>query len=153
MTISPGIEVEAHARLCASLDGLSSRMDREASWRQKVAGAVFPLEFAGSVTLAAGAGTFDQPDAMAVKTGYIWMIRRFTVQGFSAGTVNVYRNSVTGEPILPFATPAVDTFGKGQMRLLSGDRVIVNATGISGTVSFWASVDAFESWYLPFYLG
>ena len=152
MTISPGIEVEASARLCASLDGVTAAVDRESSWRQRVARAMTQVPFAGSVTLSAGAGSYDQPDQLQAKTGYIWGIRRITCQGFSAGSVTAYRNSASGEPVMPFPTPAVNTIGRGEILLMPGDRLVWSATGITGTVTFWGVADCFESWYLPFYL-
>lgn len=153
MTISPEIDATATVRICASLDSLAARMDREHAWRQKIAGSLFQAEFAGAITITAGAGTYDQPDQLQAKAGFIWCIRRLTVQGFSAGSVTAYRNSTTGEPVLPFPVPAVNTLSKGQLILKPGDRIVWGASGITGTVTFWGSADCFESWYLPYYIG
>jgi hypothetical protein len=149
---TPNLEIDFSARLCASLDGLAQRMDREDAWRQRIARAVTQVPFAGTVTLSGGNGTDDQPDKLQAKTGYIWGIRRITTQGFTAGTVTVYRNSASGEPIMPFPVPAVNTIGRGEELLMPGDRMVWSASGISGTVSYWGVADCFESWYLPYYL-
>jgi hypothetical protein len=150
---SPGLEINFAAQICASLDGLKATLDREAAWRQKQAQVIRQIPFAGAITLSGGAGTDDQPDKLQAKTGYIWCIRRLTVQGFTAGTVTAYRNSTAGEPVLPFATAGVNTLGKGQLLLMPGDRLIWSATGITGTASYWGAADCLESWYLPYYLG
>ena len=146
------MEIDFSARLCASLDGMTAVMERERNWRQRVAQAITQVPFAGSITLSGGAGSYDQPDQLSAKTGYIWGIRRLTVQGFTAGSVIAYRNSAAGEPVMPFPVPAVNTIGRGEELLMPGDRLVWAAAGITGTVTFWGVADCFESWYLPFYL-
>ena len=133
------------------MDGMAAAMAKEDAWRQKVALAIRPVTFAGSVVLSGGAGTYDQPDQMQAKTGYIWSIRRLTVTGFSAGTVTAFRNNVNGEQLVPYPVAATYTFGKGEMKLMPNDRVIISATGITGTVTFYGEADCFESWLYPFY--
>ena len=152
MSLSPALDVEIGARICASLDGVAARMDRDDRWHQRISQAMTQVPFAGAITLATGAGTYDQPDQLQAKTGYIWGLRRLTAQGFSAGTVTVYRNSASGEPVMPFPVPAVNTISRGEILLMPGDRMIWSATGITGSVNFWGVADCFESWYLPFYL-
>ena len=152
MTISPAIDVEVSARLCASLDGVAAAMDRDYAWRQRIASALRVVTFAGAVSLSGGAGTYDQPDQMQAKTGYIWSIRRLTITGFSAGTVIAYRNNTAGEQMVPYPLAATNTFGKGEMRLMSEDRLIISATSITGTVTFYGEADCFETWYRPFYM-
>jgi hypothetical protein len=90
---------------------------------------------------------------MQAKTGFIWSIRRITAVGFSGGTVTAYRNSLTGEPVMPFAVAAVNTIGRGELLLMSGDRLVWQAMGITGTVTVYGVADCFESWFLPFYIG
>lgn len=143
---SPGLEIDFSARLSASLD-------REQAWREKCAIAIRRVTFAGTITLAAGAGTDDQPDKLQAKTGYIWGIRRITANGFTAGTVTAYRNSAIGEPVMPFTVAAVNTLGRGELLLMPNDRLVWGATGITGTVSYWGEADCLESWYLPYYIG
>lgn len=150
-TISPGIDLEVSARLCASLDGVAAAMDREHAWRQKIALALCPVPFAGSVTLSGGAGTDDQPDKLQAKSGFIWSIRRLTITGFSAGSVTVFRNSASGEQLVPYPAAATNTFGKGEVKLLPNDRLVFSATGITGTVSYYGEADCMESWLWPFY--
>ena len=150
---SPGLEIDFSARVAASLDGMAGAMDREARWRDRCARAITQVPFAGAVTLAAGAGTYDQRDQLQAKTGYIWSIRRITCNGFTAGTVTAYRNNALGEPLMPFPVPAVNTIGRGELLLMPGDSLVWSATGITGTVTFWGVADCFESWYLPFYVG
>ena len=152
----PNLEIDAHAaELCASLNGLAQRMDRESQWRERVARAVQVVPFAGSITISGGTGLYDVADQLQAKTGFIWSIRRLTAYGFTAGTVTAYKNSALGEPLCPYPVAAVNTFGKGEQKLLSNDRIVWGASGVtaaSGAVTFWGEADCFESWYLPFYL-
>ena len=152
-TLSPGIDLDVSARICASLDGVAVRMDRENAWRQKIAGTLSQVYFAGQVTISGGAGTSaGDRDKLQAKPGYIWGVRRLTVQGFSAGSVTAYRNDINGEPVMPFPSPAVNTIGRGELLLMPMDTIVWSATGITGTVTYWGVADCFESWYLPFYL-
>ena len=164
---SPGLEIDFNAQLTASLNGVATALSREAQWRQKQMNAIRQVPFAGSIAInGSGIGVYDQPDALQAKTGYIWGIRRLTIQGWSAGTVIAYRNGALnpltglnpGEPICPYPVPAVNTFGRGEQLLMPGDRVNFGATGITlatgyGQVQFWGVADCLESWYLPHYLG
>ena len=153
MTIAPGIDLEASIRLSASMDGMAAALNRESAWRERQARAITRVYFAGSITLSGGAGTDDQPDKLQAKTGYIWGIRRLTAQGYTVGTVTAYRNSSVGEPLIPFPSAAVNTFGKGQILLMPNDRIVWVATTITGTVSYYGEADCIEQWYLPYYLG
>jgi hypothetical protein len=150
---TPGLEIDFTARIAASLNGVAGALSAEAQWRQKCARALSQVPFWGTVNLTAGNGTEDQPDKLQAKTGYIWGIRRLTIQGYSAGTVTAYRNSALGEPVLPFPVPAVNTIGRGELLLMPGDRLVFSATGITGTVNYWGVADCLESWFLPFYIG
>ena len=145
-------DFEVQASLSAAIGGLSGAISREERWRQRIAGAISQVPFAGSISLAGGAGTYDAADQLQAKAGYCWSIRRITAQGFSAGTVTVYRNSTAGEPIMPFPVAAVNTIGRGELMLMPTDRMIWQATGITGIVNFWGVADCFESWFLPYYI-
>lgn len=104
-------------------------------------------------TVVEGSGTIDQPDALGAKTGYYWSIRRLTCYGFSAGLVTVYRNIAGGEPLVPYPQTGVATFGRGEMMLAPGERMIAVGTGITGSFQLVGEADCFESWYLPEYVG
>jgi hypothetical protein len=105
------------------------------------------------VPLVAGAGTLDSPVQMGPVRGFMWSITRFTLSGWSAGTVNLSINGM--EPIYPqgILTPNTYFFGKGQFLLGSGDRFIVTATGITGFVQINGKADVFETKTLSHYLG
>lgn len=148
---TPGLEIDFTARIAASLDGMTRALGREAAWRDKVASAIRQVPFSGVVTLAGGNGTEDQPDKLQAKTGYVWGVRRIAVQGFSAGTVTVFRNSPIGEPVMAFPAAGVATIGRSELLLMPGDRLIFVAAGITGTVNYWGAADCMEQWFLPTY--
>jgi hypothetical protein len=150
----PGLQVDFSARVAASLDGVTAALDRESRWRQRCAQAIVQIPFGGMISLSGGSGASTHArDKEQAKTGYIWSIRRITANGWTAGQVTAYRNSILGEPVMPFPVPAVNTIGRGELLLMPGDALEWNATGITGTVQYWGVADCFESWYLPFYIG
>jgi hypothetical protein len=161
MMLSSQPEFDLQASLSVALGRVSSALEYESRWRQRVAQAVTQLDFAigDSIPLTGGNGTLDVADKFAVKTGYIWSVRRLTARGWTAGTVTAYRNSILGEPVAPWTDPggsaggAVFTYGRGHQLLKPGDRLVFQAAGITGTVNLWGVADCFESWYLPFYIG
>jgi hypothetical protein len=162
----PDLSLDLAAQLTASIEGLTAAMRREADWRMRQMNVIRQIPFAGSIPIAGGFGALDQPDSMQAKAGFVWGVRRLTVQGFSAGTVTAYRNGYMtaatglnpGEPVLPYPAPAVNTLGKGQLLLMPNDRINFGATGITlasgyGQIQIWGVADCMESWYLPYYLG
>jgi hypothetical protein len=159
-----GLTADFAVSLQASVDGLAAALSKEQRDRQRRIGVIRQVPFSGAINIAGGIGVYDQPDQLQAKTGYIWDVRRLTVQGFSAGVVTAYRNGVMnpvtglnpGEPFFPFPVPAVETFGKAEAMLMAGDRICFGAAGITaatGQVLFWGVASCFEEWYLPYYLG
>lgn len=82
--------------------------------------------------------------------GNCWSIRRLTVFGFTAGTVNVYFDAI--EPVAPFPVPAVNTYGRGELLLMPGQRLTANVAGLAGTGLLFGVADEFPHWYLSEYL-
>lgn len=149
---SPGAEIDVTARLTASLNGVAAMIDRAnqyAGFCGKAEVQQVPL----TAPQANAAGIIDYPDLLAVKTGYYWSVRRLALSGFTAGTALVCLNGVGGEPVAAFAQAAVFTFGRGELLMHPGDRLVVAATGITGTVQLNGAADCFLSWYLPWYIG
>jgi|HubBroStandDraft_1064217.scaffolds.fasta_scaffold58122_3 hypothetical protein len=158
---TPDLSLDVLARLSVSIDGLTAAMKREQDWRARQMQVIRQVPFAGQIEISAGAGTATRNlDKEQAKTGYCWSIRRLTcgstANGWSAGSVTAFRNSVLGEPIMPFPVPAVNTIGRAEGLLMPGDFLQWSATGITLTGSilpYWGVADCFESWYLPFYIG
>jgi hypothetical protein len=148
----PELEIDIGAQLVASLDNLTTALRKENAWRQKQAEMMrqIPLKPPQAVN-----GVIDVPQALAVPTGYFWSIRRLTLSGFTAGTAVIYLNGLAGttagEPI-PFAQAGMFTFGRGEMLLHPGDRLVVIATGTNGYVQLDGAADMAELWYLPYYI-
>lgn len=147
----PDIEIDIGAQLVASLETMAAKLDRDERHRQKMTQAIRQIPIAAPQANAAG--LIDYPDLLAVKTGYYWGIRRLTFSGFTAGTCVVYRNSIIGEPLLPVQAAGVFTFGRGEMLLSPGDRLVVSTASITGYVQMNGAADCFEQWYLPYYIG
>jgi hypothetical protein len=147
-------DLELTAQLCASLDGLTAQLRREEQRQQRAAQCVRQIPLAPPpMALSAGAGIIDSADLLSAKTGFIWSVRRLTVFGFTAGTAVAYMNSQYGEPVAPYAQAGSATFGRGELLMHPGDRLVITAAGITGNVQVIGAADCFEQWYLPYYIG
>lgn len=113
--------------------------------------ACHPVGPLGAVTLSAGAGTFDQPDVMGPHDPYWWDLRKISAWGFTAGSVNFYKNSVQGEQVGFLSGPGNIVWGLSEL-LAPRDRIIVVASGITGFVSFVVRAIEVETGWLPEYL-
>lgn len=146
-----GAGIDLQVSLVAAIGGLTQALKQEAHWRRR------QMEVIRQVPIVTGQLTsgiaYDQPDQLQAKTGFMWSVRRLTCQGFTAGTVTTYRNSTAGEVIAPFPNAASFTYGRGEILLNPGDKMIFLAAGLTGTAQVYGSADCFEEWYLPFYLG
>ncbi len=133
------------------IGALRASLSAEQDWRKRCAGAMQQVPIVSAQV--SGDGTIDQADALMAKTGYIWSVRRLTCSGFTAGTVTVYKNISGGEPVAPYPQAGMFTFGRGEVLLMPGERLVAVGTGIVGTFQLWGAADCFEQWYLPYYIG
>jgi hypothetical protein len=145
-------ELDFAASIEARLGRIEGSLAAEQAWRRKCAGAIQMVPLVSRQSTVA-AEAIDQPDALMCKTGYIWDIKRLTLSGWSAGSVQVTKNSALGEVLVSFPVPATATFGKLQQILMPGERLVIVTTGITGTVQLQGSAVCFESWYFPYYAG
>lgn len=147
----PDIELDLGMQLIASLETVTAKLTREEDHRQRKMQAIRQIPL---VAPQATASPFviDSPDNLAAKTGYCWGVRRLALTGFSAGSATVYLNSTVGEPVAVYGTPGVLMFGRGDLILTPGDRLVVAGTGITGFIQLNGRADCFESWYLPYYI-
>lgn len=148
----PALEIELNARLCASLEGLAGQVGAEQEWRRKISEAMIDVPFGLTVPLSGGTGTLTQAPNLGPPLGWWWSVRRLTAVGFTAGTVNVYADSTAGELIAPFPQAGVFTFNRGEQLLRPMQQMIIQATGIAGTVTIWGRADGFQQWFYPYYV-
>lgn len=146
----PEAGIEVQAGLQVALGNLAQAVAREQAHRARMAACIQQVPLAGGLP---GSGTLDQPDQLQAKTGYYWGIRRLVASGWTAGSVTIYKNAAGGEILVTYPGPATFTFGRGEMLLNPGDRMVVVAAGITGSVQVNGAADCFESWYLPYYIG
>lgn len=103
-------------------------------------------QLSASGTLDGGANSNTE-----VPRGLCWSIRRLSATGFTAGTVTALFNAI--EPVEIFApTTAPQKYARGAMLMQPGDRLVFNATGITGSVIVFGVADTFPTWYLRKYL-
>ena len=91
---------------------------------------------APQIPITAGAGTLQIYDGLGPTTGFCWSVRMLNAQGFSAGTINVYRNISGGELLFTFPQAGTFTFGRGEMMLQPDDTMVFVAAGITTTTGF-----------------
>jgi hypothetical protein len=128
------------------LDGIDGRMRLPVNPVRQV-----PLFM--PVPLSSGAGQFTGLiGVQGPPAGWYWSLRRLTAQGFTAGTVVVYENSVNGETLFPFAQAGTLTAGRGEELMTPQSYLVVAASGITGTVTLFGRADAVPDWYLSRYL-
>jgi hypothetical protein len=122
------------AEACA---GLAREMGHTRRRRAELNAKLMPLDLdLQPIPLQAGAGVLDQPRLLGPPMGWTWQLDGIGAQGFSAGTVNTFVNSVQGASIAPFNAAGV--FYQRHFRFLRyGQRLIFQAAGITGTASVW----------------
>lgn len=140
--------VDVNFELMASLN---DHLEEGHKFRNKMKQDVYTVTIVPQVVpLVSGAGTLDDAPLLGPVHGFRWSIRRLTLWGYSAGTATAYINNV--EPI-PFSAQGMQTFGRSELCLFSGDRLTVQATGITGSVTLYGSADVVAEWYWPYYIG
>lgn len=151
----PEIELDLGAQIIASFETLAAKLDRQERREQRLAQAVRQVPLTANSFTAGGTGIIDSSETLRVHDGYYWSVRRLTLSGFTAGTVTAYRNSAipgVGEPLVPATVAATLTFGRGEMLLSPGDRIVLQCTGITGTVQVNGAADMFEMAFLASYI-
>ena len=110
-----------------------------------------PIGPIGALTLTAGAATLDQPDLLGPHDPYWWDLRRWSAWGFTAGTVNLFKNGATGTQLGSLSSPGNVTWSSQEI-LAPRDRLVIVAAGITGAVQWEIRGVEVESRWLPEYL-
>jgi hypothetical protein len=159
--MSLGLDLDVSAQLCAAVNGLSARMDRQArlgeARAQQAAQEYQQIPFVINLTIAAGAGSLNPVPSCGPDIGFWWSLRRLSATGFTAGQVNLFIDSTSGEPVAVFTGSSVgtyvNTYGKGHQMLHPGSNLAITASGITGTVAVYGAADQIASHLLPWYAG
>lgn len=149
---SGGLAAEAVAGISLQLGHVVTALEAERNRKKALAQCLRQVPILPGAIPASG--ILDQPDLLAAKTGYHWSLRRAVVTGFTQGTVSLYRNSASGELLVTWPSPGTYTFGRGEMLLEPGDRLVFTAAGLATTDMAVVSgaADCFESWLLADYI-
>lgn len=116
---------------------------RLAARRAELNRKIMPLDIdLQPIQLTAGAGILDQPRLLGPAAGWTWQLDAIGAQGFSAGTVNTFVNSVAGKSIAPFTVAGV-FYQRHFQYLRYGQRLIFQAAGITGAAAVWVAGVAF----------
>jgi hypothetical protein len=113
------------------------------------------------IQLAAGAGILDLPQTFGPGLGYNWDVHTISATGFTAGTVSGWINvpslaNLAGGPAgalrAPFTAAGVLNFGKNQLFLRHGERLVFIASGITGSVLISFDATSLTDEYVGEYL-
>jgi hypothetical protein len=77
--------------------------------------------------------TLDIPNLLGPVTGQAWSIGRISIFGFTAGSVSVFIDSVNGNQVDLLSAAGSLKYGKGQLALTAGHRLVFSSTGLTGT--------------------
>lgn len=113
--------------------------------------ACHPVWQTGAIPLTAGAGQLIQSNLYGPELPYWWDLRTVSVFGFTAGTVNVFFNSLNGEPAGTATTPGQFTWSSQEL-MAPQDTLVFNATGVTGVVNLTVRAIEIETAWLPEYL-
>jgi hypothetical protein len=150
-------DIEISGSLIASLDGLAGavnqldrRMEKDNRRRLEIAMQVRSAPFGVGVALSGGANLglyFAQSPNLGPAAGMMWSVRSLIAQGYTAGTVNIYRDNPNGEQFAGFPQAGLYTFGRGERPLWPMSQMVVVASGISGIVEIYGHADVFPQGY------
>ena len=157
----PGLQVMA--QLGVSIGKLTETLSSEQHRKRKLWEAIRPLPGIIVPQITSTNGIADYPELCAPRGGYWWDVHSIVVGTFSAGTVNVYltgggSGGATGGALADsnqrysFTTKGALTYGKAQLMVPSGMRLVFSASAITGNASPAIYVTEIASWALPDYL-
>lgn len=139
-----GIEVDLGLHIGAAVgravaEQLAEFRNGELRRQAELNGQIMPLGLdLIPIPLVAGAGVLDQPRLLGPAMGWTFQLDGMGAQGFTAGSVAVFLNSILGAQLLNFSSAG--TFYQRHFRYLRyGERLVFQATGITGTASIWVS--------------
>ena len=136
-----GVGLELAAQIGASVGALAAEMRATRERRNRLNSMIMPLNI-DLQPISAANGILDQPRLLGPSAGWTWQLDSMGAQGFSAGSIGVFENSVNGLEIFTFTTAG--TFFQRHFRYLRyGTRLVFQATGISGAPAVWVSGVAF----------
>lgn len=146
MNEGAGIEIDLGAHIAAGIGGAIAQAFVDEAQRQarrdaELNSLVMPLNVdLQPIPLTAGAGILDQPRLLQPAMGWTWQLDSMGAQGFTAGSVAVFLNSVQGVQLFTFN--AAGAFYQRHFRHMRyGERLVFQASGI--TVS---ATQAFGVW-------
>lgn len=137
--------------LVTKLGNLLDKLDRYFAAQKQREGVVWQVDVPGLlVPLNGGVGSLHDEIYLMAPPECMMSVRRLTVAGFTAGTVVGQINDI--DPAISFANAGSQYFPQGAVRLDQGQHLNINATGITGQVQVFGTIDVFPQWYLPFYI-
>lgn len=140
---------------------LGEKLDTERAWREKHSDLVYQAPVVANLSPAQITAGVTQIDTGLPQMGptreMCWSIRRLNAKGFTAGQADIYINNM--EQVEAFYPETAASFyyprnfyNRGAILLQPGDRLVVNVSGITGSVQIFGTADVFPYWYLRKYL-
>lgn len=130
------------AALSASLDGLAGEMRTDRDRRDRLSQLITPFSVPkiavpyGGATPGNGVGNADVPNLLGPRTGQVWDVHQISTTGWTTGAMSVFLDAVDGTLVAYFTSaPAVLNFGKGQLLVTAGSRLIAVGAVTGGATS------------------
>lgn len=137
-----GAGFELMARLSASVDGLAGELKSDRDRRDRLSQLIQPFSIPsiavpyGGATPGNGVGNTDVPNMLGPRSGQVWDVHQISTTGWATGTMSVFLDAVNGTLVAQFsAAPAVLNFGKGQLLITAGSRLIIVGAAATGAVA------------------
>lgn len=145
-----------------SLGRIASNLPDPRRIRLEKARSVWPVRIDPiPVQISGGVGILDLPQQLGPGLGYNWDVHTISATGFTAGTVSGWINlpslaNVAAGPAgalrAPFTAAGVINYGKNQLFLRQGERLVFIATGITGSVLVSLDATSLTDEYVGEYL-
>lgn len=145
-----GVQAAVGGSLELLLGRVAKNLDRDRERKDRLFQLVNVVPIIGALN---GSGTLDYPDRYGPTDGFTWDVRRISADGFTAGTVNLYKNDATGAGVrvASWSTPGTWTWS-GQLWLRARDRLVFIATGIAGNVQIDGNAHLVAESLVPEYI-
>jgi hypothetical protein len=86
------------------------------------------------IPLSGGAGLLDQPNLLGPRTGQVWSIHRIGLWGMTgtSNVINIFLDNVGGDQVATVTGAGSLFYGKAQLLLTPGHRLVFQASSITG---------------------
>jgi hypothetical protein len=152
---SGGGGLQIFAELSATLGRVAEALETQQARYQKLWQAIRPIPGIPVPQITTASGTADYPELLSPRSGYWWFVIQATAVTFSAGTVNLYRNTANIDSLLvgAFTSAGYLTYSSTGLPVPPSQRLVFAAQAVTGSVTpSLTTVIEVADWAVPMYL-